>query len=183
MAKVLIINSSTRKRSNSRILAARVAEGAAQQGHSVKTIEIGRAKLQPCLACGSCQKNPGTCVIKDEMVGFYTDLTEADILVFSSPISFYSINSQMKIFLDRTYPLVPRIYRNKRIGGVFTYGDIDPLRSGAINAIRMFQDFGNGGHIGVKWVGAVHGSLAGQGEAENASELLNAAEEFGKTLV
>lgn len=183
LTKILIINSSPRKQSNSRILAAKVAEGATRKGHSVKTIEIGRANIRPCMACGTCQKNPGKCIIKDDMAGFYCNLAEADILIFSSPIYFYSINGQMKVFLDRTYPLVPGIFRNKRIGGVFVYGDVDPVKSGCINAIRMFQDLDNGEHIGVKWIGAVYGSLREQGEAENAHELLNAAKKFGESLV
>lgn len=181
MAKILFINSSPRKRSNSRTLAAKVAEGAARKGHSPKTIEIGRAKIQPCIGCEACQADNGRCVIKDDMVGIYPDFKEADIIIFSSPIYFFTINGQMKVFLDRTFA-AGAAYKGKRIGGVFTYGDVDPVRSGCINAIRTFQDLCASEYTGAKWIGAVYGTLMEQGAADDAPDLLKAAEEFGESL-
>ena len=182
MAQVFIINSSPRRHSNSRILAANVAEGAESNGHTVKTIEIGRANIRPCIGCYACQKNQNGCVFKDDMTDFYIDLLDAEILIFSSPIYYYNMNGQMKVFLDRTYAILNEL-GNKKFGGVFTYGDIDPFKSVCINAIRTLQHFNVYDPAKWGWVGAVYGSVFDEGAALNQSELLLSARKFGESLV
>lgn len=181
MAKILIVNSSARKESNSRILAAKVAEGAAGNGHTVKTIEIGKMPIQPCIGCESCQKKPGNCVLKDELTGFYQDIIEADILILSSPIYFFAMNGQMKTFIDRIYPIMSS-FKGKKIGAVFSYGDVDPVKSGCVNAIRILQDICGSELIEAIWVGAVYGSLLEKGAAAESPELLKLAEDYGASL-
>lgn len=184
MSKVLVVNCSARKNSNTRMLSAKVEAGAAKAGHATKTIEIGRAAIHPCIGCDTCQnKTPGKCVFNDDMTNFYTEMKAADIIVFSSPIYYFTVNAQTKLFIDRLYALGNENNQGlsgKQIGGVFAYGGGDEVDSGCVNAIKMFQDIC--GYAASKWLGAVHGSLWEEGAAANRPELLRKAEEFGASF-
>lgn len=179
MANILIVNSSGRKKGNSHALAAKAAEGAAKSGHAVKTLEIGTMPIKPCIGCESCQSNPGKCVLNDELSAHYQDVLDADILILSSPIYFFSMNGQMKTFMDRLYPLM-HAFAGKKIGAVFSYGDDDPVKSGCVNAIRILQDVCR--YVGIEWLGAFYGTLHELGASDNAPELLRRAEEYGAGL-
>ncbi|MDR1533642.1 MAG: flavodoxin family protein [Planctomycetota bacterium] len=179
MTNVLIVNSSPRSCSCSRFLAARVGEGAAGNGHPVSTVEIGGADIHPCTGCDACRERPGGCVIADDMAGLYPKVARAEILIFSSPIYFFSVGAQLKLFLDRLYALGIAGFANKGIGAVFAYGDEDPVKSGCVNAIRMFQDIC--GYASARWLGAIYAS-AWDGAAGPPEPLLKSAGEFGESL-
>lgn len=180
MAKILIVNSSPRGDSNSRLMAAKVAESAGKNGHDVTTIDVGKAQIHPCIGCESCHKTPGKCVFDDAMTSFYPLVQQADTLIFSSPIYYFNINSHMKLFLDRTYALRESGLHGKRVDAVFAYGDDDPVKSGCINAIRTFQDIC--AYVSAAWIGVVYGSAYERGDAAKNPELLKMAEEFGAKL-
>ena len=58
-----------------------------------------------CLACDACMKNGGQCLLKDDMKEVLELYNKADVLVLATPVYFYGISTQMKTFIDRTYPI------------------------------------------------------------------------------
>ena len=188
MSNVLIVNSSFRKKSNSSLLSAQVASGAESQGHNVQSIDIGKLRIEPCRGCMSCMKlKSGTCVIKDDMQPLYEQIKKADILVFVSPIYWFNICGQLKQFIDRCFAIAVNLDQNgaspfalKKIASVLVYGDTDPFVSGAVNAIRSFQDICS--YTKAEWGGAVYGSADDEGAVANDPELLEKARQFGTTL-
>ena len=63
--------------------------------------------------------------------------------MIASPIYWFTISAQTKLFIDRWYALESSqgsVLKGKQFGILLTYGDDDPYTSGAINAIRTFQD-------------------------------------------
>ena len=62
-----------------------------------------------------------------------------------------------------------------------TCGDFDPFNSGAVNALRTFQDACN--YVGADIVGMVYGSTSGPGEIRSNSDVMNEAFELGKRIV
>lgn len=105
MKNILIISSSPRKKGNSQILCEQFQKGAEEKGHSVKLIRLSEKKIGFCRACDYCMHNNGNCVLKDDMAELIKMLQQADILVLATPIYFYGISAQMKMFIDRTYPI------------------------------------------------------------------------------
>ena len=99
--KVLILSGSPRKNGNSDYLCEKFFEGAVDAGHDVEKIFISEKKIAYCRACYACQKL-GKCVINDDMQEILPKIIDADVLVFASPVYFYSINAQIKTVLDRT---------------------------------------------------------------------------------
>ena len=68
--------------------------------------------INGCLGCRQCRKT-GTCVWKDDAPEILEQILEADILVFASPIYFYSVSAQLKLILDRTFCIEEKIKHKK----------------------------------------------------------------------
>jgi hypothetical protein len=71
-------------------------------------------------------------------------------------------------------------FKDKRIGIILTYGDSDPVNSGAINAIRTFQDAFR--YVGVCTLRMIYGSALDAGEIRNNQELMDRAYRMGEEL-
>ena len=102
--KVLILNGSPRAKSNSGAFAQAFKEGAESAGHEAEVLNIAKMKIAGCLACEYCHKvGKGQCVQKDDMQNVYPKLAEADLIVFCSPIYYWSISGQMQNLITRFY--------------------------------------------------------------------------------
>ena len=102
--KVLILSSSPRKGGNSETLAAAFAKGALEAGNLVETVHLREKNYGFCRGCLACQKL-GHCVIQDDAVEIAAKMHDADVLVFATPVYYYSVCGQLKTMLDRANPL------------------------------------------------------------------------------
>ena len=107
--KVLVVSSSPRKNGNSETLADAFAKGAREAGHSVETVRLGEKRLGFCKGCLVCLKL-GHCVIQDDAVDIAAKMYDADVLVFATPVYYYSVCGQLKTMLDRANPLYDTDY-------------------------------------------------------------------------
>ena len=107
--KVLIISSSPRKGGNSETLAAAFAEGAREAGNQVETVYLRKKQVGFCKGCLACLKL-GHCVIQDDAVEIAAKMHDADVLVFATPVYYYSVSGQLKTMLDRANPLYDTDY-------------------------------------------------------------------------
>ena len=183
--QVLVILGSPRKKGNSSILAARISRGAKSAGAEVETVFLHALKISACDGCDACKKpNSRGCVVKDDMQQIYPKLIEADAWVIASPVYWFTMSAQTKIFMDRCYGLTAyaeKPFAGKRIAIAMSYGDADPFGSGCVNALRTFQDAYR--YTGSKIVGMVYGSATEAGEIADSKALMREAEELGKRLV
>jgi multimeric flavodoxin WrbA len=184
--KILLVMGSPRKEGNSATLAKQVAAGAQATGAKVETLYLYTMNIQPCTACDACrEERDKDCVIDDDMETLYPKLRQADALVIASPIYWFTVSAQTKLFMDRWYALGGpgeeyAAFAGKRIGIVLTYADVDPFASGAVNALRTFQDAFN--YVGSEIIGMVYGSASEAGEIGNNRDLMEKAYELGKQL-
>ncbi len=102
MKKVLILSGSPRRGGNSNTLCDQFMKGAQEAGNEVEKIFVATKKIAPCMACYYCRKHEGTCAIKDDMTDVLQKMIEADVIVLSSPVYFYSVSAQLKAVIDRT---------------------------------------------------------------------------------
>lgn len=183
--KVIVILGSPRKKGNSAILAAKIAKGAKSGGAKVETIYLHGTNIAPCRSCYACRKEKSKgCATKDEMQTLYPKLLEAEAWVIASPVYWFTMSAQTKIFMDRCFALPAykeEAFNGKRIAIAMTYGDVDPFGSGCVNALRAFQDAFR--YAGAEIVGMVYGSANGAGEIRANETLMREAEELGKALV
>jgi multimeric flavodoxin WrbA len=108
---ILGLQGSPRKGGNTDTLLASFLEKASQAGAAVKTIQVARAGIVPCIGCGYCESH-GTCVIADDPMSLelYGLLREADLVVAATPVFFYGISAQLKVLIDRCQTLWSRKY-------------------------------------------------------------------------
>ena len=102
MAKnILIISSSPRKHGNTELMCQSFAKGALENGHKVVEVFLNEKNINFCQGCAFCEKNPGKCSQQDDMSNIISELIKCDVVVFASPVYFYSLSGQMKTFIDR----------------------------------------------------------------------------------
>jgi multimeric flavodoxin WrbA len=179
---ILIFKSSPREKGNSSLLAEKAAEGAKTVNAQVETFSLHRMNIRPCDACDTCQET-GVCVLKDDMQMLYPKLREAEAIVIASPIYWFTMSAQTKLFIDRWYALESsqgNALKGKQFGILLTYSDTDPYSSGAINAIRSFQDMFR--YIGADITGMVYGTASDEGDVLKQPELLERAYKLGVKL-
>jgi multimeric flavodoxin WrbA len=182
--KVLVLLGSPRKKGNSAILAEQIIMGAESAGAEVETVFLHDKDISPCQSCYACQKRDSEgCAIDDDMQSIFQKLIQTDTWVIASPVYWFTMSAQTKLFMDRCFAL-PAYQKNafagKRIGIAMSYGDTDPFTSGCINALRTFQDAFR--YAGSKIVGMVYGSALDAGEIDSNTALMKTAEELGKKL-
>jgi multimeric flavodoxin WrbA len=182
--RVLILAASPRIKGNSTILALRAAEGVKAEGGEADVVAIGNLKIAPCNACDSCRTRPEAgCVIKDDMQPLYQKIKEAQGIIFATPVYWFNVSAQMKLFIDRTYAIHGQggyAFTGKDVGVILTYEDEDVFVSGGINALRSFQD--TFAYVKANLVGLVYGRADKAGDVQTNGKLLQKAYDLGKKL-
>jgi multimeric flavodoxin WrbA len=180
--RILILKSSPRKRANSSLLADQVAAGARDAGAAVESFDLHVLNIRPCDGCDFCQ-GATECVINDDMQMLYPKLRSADAIVVASPIYWFTLSAQAKLCIDRWYALEGpdgSALAGKQFGLVLTYGDTDPYTSGAVNAIRTFQDMCR--YLKADLAGIVYATGSDPGEIQSQPKVLERAFELGQRL-
>lgn len=108
MKNVIIISSTPRKNGNSEVLARELMKGAEESKNNVEFISLRDYNLKYCIGCYSCAKN-GKCIHNDGMNELLEKLLRADVIVFATPVYFYSMSGQLKVFIDRLVPIYTEI--------------------------------------------------------------------------
>ncbi len=183
--KALVLLGSPRRKGNSAILAEAIAGGAKAAGAALETVFLHPLSIASCRACYACQKPKSKgCAIDDDMQPIYRKMLEADAWVIASPVYWFTMSAQTKLWMDRclafgAYAKDP--FEGKRIALAMSYGAEDPFDSGCVNALRTFQDAYR--YVGAEIVGMVYGSAMEPGDIRANKALVKEAKELGKKLV
>lgn len=181
--KVLVIKSSPRKKGNSNTLADEFIRGAQEAGHEVQEFDCARNKVAPCLSCGGCIRT-GKCVQKDGFEEFAPMFVEADVLVFVTPVYYFSCTAQIKCLIDRFFSVHfgeqrenPKVY-DKRTVLITTQGQ--PSLNCTLPTMEMYKDIVNF----CKWTdaGQVHALGVLEPGAIAGTKYMQEAYELGKSL-
>jgi len=107
--KVLALNSSPRTGnvSKTEIMLDHLVEGLRAEGAEVEVINLRKKKINYCSGCFTCwTKTPGKCIHQDDMTKeIFPRYLEADLCVLATPLYHYTVNAQMKTFIERTLPM------------------------------------------------------------------------------
>lgn len=104
MKKILIVRGGGRANGNTATLCESFKNGAEAAGHSVELISLGKNKVNGCLGCNACRFGK-PCIQKDDFNSLVPGIKEADMIVFASPLYFWTISSELKAFIERFYCL------------------------------------------------------------------------------
>ena len=156
--KVLIISSSPRKGGNSDVLCDQFLLGAKEAGHTVEKVFLREHKINYCLGCGVCN-NTHVCVQKDDMKGLLEKMVDADVIVLATPVYFYTMDAQLKTFIDRCVSRYTEI-SNKEI--YFIVAAADTNKDNLAPAIEGLRGFTRDCLEGSKEKGIIYGTGAWQ---------------------
>lgn len=196
---ILLINGSPKgKRSNSLRLANSFIEGfkegykSKNEAVSIDEMHVASMNVGACKGCFACwQKTPGVCCINDDMQTVIGKMLEADIVVWSFPLYYFSVPGILKNVIDRQLPMSLPFMSTKDDG----YGsgshdcryDMEGKRHVLISTcgfysaeenydsvLRMFDHFLGKGHYTT--------IFCGQGELFRVKELSKRTDEYLATV-
>ena len=108
--RILAFNSSHRDNQTSKteLVLQSFLAGARRAGAETETLYPRDHKIKHCLGCFSCwTETPGRCVQKDDMAeALFARYLAADLAVLATPLYYYNMNARMKMFIERTLPMV-----------------------------------------------------------------------------
>ena len=171
---VLVISTSLRSGSNSEALADSFLAGAKAAGNHVEKVTLKGKNLAFCKGCMACQ-NTRQCVIQDDAVALTEKMCRADVIVFATPIYYYSMSGQMKTLLDRANALFASNYAFRDIYMLTTAAeDGDAVPEKAVEGLKGWIDcFANAQLKGTVFCGGVNApcDIDGNGKLNEAYEM------------
>ena len=104
--KIVVITGSPRKGGNSFAMTDAFVKAAEAKGHTVTRFDAALMKLGGCRACETCYSTGKACSFDDDFNTIAPAVLEADAIVFTMPVYWYSIPAQIKNVIDRLFSLV-----------------------------------------------------------------------------
>ena len=106
--RVLVLNGSPKKRSDTFRMTERFLQGLNPAGeHAITVVNVIEKQIAPCRGCFGCwQQMEGYCLIDDDQNGILDLYRTSDLVIWSFPLYCYGMPSHLKAVLDRTIPLV-----------------------------------------------------------------------------
>lgn len=102
--KILVLNGAARKNGNTAKLVRSFTEGARSAGHSVQEFYLDGMDIHSCKGCLHAGRDPKSpCSQKDDMEQIYSAFADCDVVVFASPLYFWTITGTLKTAADRLY--------------------------------------------------------------------------------
>jgi multimeric flavodoxin WrbA len=176
--KVLGIVCSPRKGGNTEILVSEALVGAKESGAEVEMLRATDMNIAACNGCEACHES-GECSIKDDMQEVYEKIQKADGIILGSPVYFWSVSSQAKKLMDRTYALrYPHHKLKGKVGGAVVAAG----RRGSVNALSVINNFFLGQDMLVTGLG-ISGFGTKKGEVKQDNRAMQGARSLGKQVV
>jgi len=104
--KIVVITGSPRKNGNSFRMTEAFIRKAEALGHTVTRFDAAFKKLGGCRACETCYSKGRPCTFDDDFNTIAPAILEADVVVFSTPVYWYTIPAQIKCVIDRMFCFV-----------------------------------------------------------------------------
>ena len=104
--KIVVITGSPRKNGNSFAMTDAFIKAAKEKGHTITRFDAALKKVGGCHACETCYSTGKACTFDDDFNTIAPAILEADVIVFTMPVYWYSIPAQIKGVIDCIFSLV-----------------------------------------------------------------------------
>jgi len=115
--KVLALNGSPRGEGQSKteLLLDYLVQGMREAGAEVEVVSMRKKKIRDCSGCFTCwTKTPGVCIHKDDMTKvLFPKFIASDLVVYAFPLYHFTVNAQMKAFIERTLPILQPFFKQE----------------------------------------------------------------------
>ena len=102
MKRILVVLGGGRQKGNTRQLADAFIQGAVDAGHEIELVSLNQVEVKGCMGCNACQYGK-PCIQKDGFSELVPKIKAADLIVFASPLLFWTISAKLKAFIERFY--------------------------------------------------------------------------------
>ena len=167
MANIMILNGAARKNGRTTSLVKAFKDSAESIGNTVHEFYLQDMNIKGCMGCDGCARaskdadNP--CVQKDDMAEINKAFCAADVVVFASPVYFWTITGPLKTVADRLYSQL------KSLGyGGFPRKSVLLMTAGGADysqAVRWYETF----ERNLGWINL--GEVLGAGRENEARKL------------
>ena len=157
MANILILNGASRKNGATSSLIKSFSQGAQSAGNTVPEFYLQDMNINGCLGCNGCKRKKDAdspCVQKDDMSHIYREFKAAEVIVFASPVYFWTVSGPLKTATDRLYAEIGALGYSG-----FTKSSVLLMTAGGSDysqAIRWYETFER--NLGWKNLGKVLGA-------------------------
>lgn len=103
---IVVITGSPRRKGNSFAMTDAFIKAVEAKGNSVTRFDAAFMKIGGCHACMTCFKTGKACSFDDDFNQIAEAVLKADAVVYTLPVYWYSIPSQIKGVIDRIFSLV-----------------------------------------------------------------------------
>jgi multimeric flavodoxin WrbA len=106
--KILILNGSPKKNGNTAMLVDWFCKGATSKEADIEIVRTAflKYKTTGCISCRACQESDKyECSINDEAKPVLAKMADVDVIVFATPLYFFSASAQIKLIFDRMFSL------------------------------------------------------------------------------
>jgi multimeric flavodoxin WrbA len=106
--KIVTLLGSAKKKGNTATALKWVEDELKSLGHEVESIYLNSKTINGCLGCAKCKEKPDEigCIQNDDAAEVLGKIIDADLTIFTSPLYFWGVTSQLKSIIDRSWSLV-----------------------------------------------------------------------------
>jgi multimeric flavodoxin WrbA len=180
MINILGIVGSPRKNGNTEKLMNEALRTSEQANADTDMIRLADFDLKPCDGCRVCFRTKN-CIIKDDVENIFSKIVESDGIIIGSPVYFYNVNAQTKIFIDRVgYLHIAREkkhFQNKVGGAIAVAG-----RSGLMNTLSQIMLFFSSARMIIA-APAVRALASTKGDVTKDKRGIETAKQLGDSIV
>lgn len=102
MKNILAVLGGGRPNGNTTQLMRAFVKGVQEAGHHAEIVSLTKVEVKGCMGCNACRYGK-PCVIDDGFQDLIPKIKTADLIVFISPLYFWTISSRIKAFIERFY--------------------------------------------------------------------------------
>lgn len=104
MKNILVVQGGGRPKGNTAQLVEEFTRGAQEAGHQIEVVSLLKQEVKGCIGCNACRYGK-PCIQKDSFNELVPKIKAADLIVFASPLYFWTVSSKIKAFIERFYCL------------------------------------------------------------------------------
>lgn len=101
--KIVVLTGSPRKNGNSFAMTDAFIKAAEAKGHTVTRFDAAFLNVGGCHACERCFQNGKACTFDDDFNRIAPAIMEADDIIFTMPVYWYTIPAQLKAVIDKLF--------------------------------------------------------------------------------
>ncbi len=163
----------------------------------MEIVELRKKTVRNCAGCFTCwTKTPGVCIHKDDMTNeLFPKFLQSDLVVYGSPLYYFTVNATMKTFIERTLPILQPFLNDA--GGKTEHPLRHPLPKAVFLSVAGFPEmsvfdqlsawarfvYGRNGNLVAEIYRPAAESLVLPFFREKSEDVLAAVREAGKEIV